>query len=238
MKILVIGGMHGNEPLGLQVVEMLKQRPLANVDSVVANIHATEAGVRFIGKDLNRSFPGTGGEYEDIRAKELLEIAKRYDIVLDFHNTYCSGNDCSFVGVNSINKLFDISIYLGLNRVIVADYDCINKYAKNCISLEVSMDSTRNNPKLWFELIAGLSRTEEVKVQRNQLEKYNFVYRLTMADRTKYNIDKHNLLAFKNMPHKLVKSLGLEGPAYPIFIEDSYTPYNYGGVLKRLNNKN
>ena len=88
MKILVIGGMHGNELLGLEIVNMFIKKPVNGVDVIVANEEATRANSRFTGKDLNRSFPGDGrSTYEDKRAQELLGLAKQYDVVLDFHNT-------------------------------------------------------------------------------------------------------------------------------------------------------
>ena len=40
MKILVIGGMHGNEMLGIDLVKSLQENPLENIDSVLANEEA------------------------------------------------------------------------------------------------------------------------------------------------------------------------------------------------------
>ena len=91
MKILVIGGMHGNEMLGIDLVKSLQESPLENIDSVLANEEAIKINKRFVNQDLNRSFPGveSSGIYEQQRPVKLLEMCKDYDIVFDFHNTFC-----------------------------------------------------------------------------------------------------------------------------------------------------
>ncbi|HSW66182.1 MAG TPA: succinylglutamate desuccinylase/aspartoacylase family protein, partial [Bacillota bacterium] len=96
MRVLVIGGMHGNEPLGVTLVKRLQQQPIKNVDAVLANEPAIAQNCRFIANDLNRSFPGKrpSKQYEQRRAAELLQLCGGYDVVLDFHNTHCAGNDC------------------------------------------------------------------------------------------------------------------------------------------------
>lgn len=235
MKILVIGGMHGNETLGLEVVKLFQSKPVLDVDTLLANEQAIEANSRYVGQDLNRSFPGdnTSKEYEPRRAAEILEKAKGYDVVLDFHNTYCPENDCGFVGDTASVTLTDVAWVLGLDKVIVADYDCINKVAKNCLSVEVSLDSPLNNAKLWYERITLLSRLEKFTTKPN-IQKYRFVYRMTTEDKERLKLDKQNLKAFQPLDSSLADAMGVSSPAYPIFIGDSFTPYNYGGLLNKL----
>ena len=235
MKILVIGGMHGNETLGLEVVKLFQSEPVLAVDTLLANEQAIEANSRYVGQDLNRSFPGDieSKEYEPRRAAEILEQAKRYDVVLDFHNTYCSENDCGFVGDAANDNLTDVAWTLGLDKVIVADYDCINKVAKNCLSVEVSLDSPLNNAKLWHERITLLSRLEKFTTKPS-IQKYRFVYRMTTEDNVRLKLDKKNLKAFQPLDSSLADAMGVLSPAYPIFIGDSFTPYNYGGLLNKL----
>ncbi len=235
MKILVIGGMHGNEPLGPAVVKLFQENPVENVDVVLANEQAIAADCRFVKQDLNRSFPGdiTSKVYEQKRTAELLAQAEAYDVVLDFHNTFCSDNDCGFVGDTAPQSLYDATWVLGLERVVLADYDCINKYATNCVSVEVSMDSLLNRPELWYERIAQLARLDKV-VTTERTARYRFVYRMTQEDNAVYRLDKQNLKAFQPMPSKVAKQLKLQNPAYPIFIGDGFTPYNYGGVLYEI----
>ena len=81
MKVLVIGGMHGNETLGLNVVKLFNNNEVDNVDTLLANEQAIDADCRFVGQDLNRSFPGNTNskDYEPKRAAQILKLTKKYD---------------------------------------------------------------------------------------------------------------------------------------------------------------
>ncbi|MEI6481244.1 MAG: succinylglutamate desuccinylase/aspartoacylase family protein [Candidatus Saccharibacteria bacterium] len=235
MKILILGAMHGNEPLGPQVVKAFEQNPIPNIDVALANPPALQKNVRFVEKDLNRSFPGStnGSSFEDRRAAEIVELCATYDVVLDFHNTNCAGNDCSFVGQDANSELFDISSWLNLHRVIVADYDCLNKYAPNCLSIEISLSSDQNQAKVWYNRIASLAGLKSVPAT-TKVQKFTFVRRISLDDKTNFNLESANLQAFIPLEASLAKTLGVRSPAYPIFINDAYTPYNYGGLLNNL----
>lgn len=237
MKILVIGGMHGNETLGLEVVKLFQDNPVHTVDTLLANEQAIEANCRFLGQDLNRSFPGDSksAKYELKRASEILKKAKKYDVVLDFHNTFCPNNDCGFVGETASDELTDIAWVLGLDKVIVADYDCINKASNNCLSVEVSLDSKLNSAKLWYERTLMLSRLDDITTT-SKVQKFRFVYRISIEDKERLRLDKHNLRAFQPLSKKLSSAMGVNSPAYPIFIGDHFTPYNYGGLLNEIQN--
>lgn len=235
MKVLVIGGMHGNEPLGIGVVERLRARPLPGVDTLLANEQAIALNSRFAETDLNRAFPGNKRalQYEPRRATQVLEATAAYDLVLDFHNTHCPDNDCCFVGESAWPRLYDISVLFGLRRVIVADYDCLNKYAPNCLSIEISLDSPLCAIDIWYERIARLVQ-QPIKQSQTVPERYRFVYRMTLADRDRLRLDERGLTAFTPIPADVAEALGVTAPAYPIFIADAYTPYNYGGLLNKL----
>lgn len=235
MKLLVIGGMHGNEPLGIKVVRLLQKKKLKNVDAILANREAVDKNCRFKTQDLNRTFPGDldSNIYEQKRAAYLLEICKKYDLVLDFHNTYCPGNDCSFIGINANEDLFKVSSFLGLNKIIIADYECINKYAQNCISIEISLDSQEMDAGRWCEKISELANVNLLP-EAGDIELFRFVYRMTIDDRDKFNLGNKNLKAFEPISDELARSLNVESPAFPIFIGDKFTPYNYGGLLNKI----
>ena len=241
MKILVIGGMHGNEMLGIDLVKSLQENPLENIDSVLANEEAIKVNKRFVEQDLNRSFPGvkSSGMYEQQRPIELLEMCKDYDIVFDFHNTFCPDNDCTFVGDGANEELLAVSWLLGLPRVIVADYDCINKYALNCVSIEISVQSRLNDVKVWRQKLRMLAGKKLIDCRlASKVEKFRFVYRMTLEDKSRLNLEQENLRAFQSIDLKLAEKMGVKTPAYPIFINDKFTPYNYGGLLNKINNKN
>ena len=165
MKILVIGGMHGNEPLGIGLVKKFLRYPVKNIDVIFANEEAIKRNSRFIKRDLNRSFPGDdkSRDYETRRASFLLNLSKKYDLVLDFHNTHCPNNDCTFVGESATDLLFEASSWMGLKKVIVANYDCMNKYSPNCISVEISLNSKLVDQNIWYKKIILLSKMKKLK---------------------------------------------------------------------------
>jgi hypothetical protein len=233
MRVLVIGGMHGNEPLGIELVDRLTNTPISGVKAVLANPAARQAGTRFTGSDLNRSFPGADDSYERIRAKELLQLCSQFDLVLDFHNTHCPNNDCVFIGSTARPLLEQVASFINLPRIIVADYECINKYAPNCMSVEISLDSPRNTVDEWFKILQTLAKADSLP-QTKPLEKYRFVYRMTLEDKERLRLDDASLRAFKPIDDELALAMKVTSPAYPIFIDDAYTPYNYGGLLNKL----
>lgn len=235
MKVLVIGGMHGNEPLGIALVKLLQERPLEGVDAILANEQAIDQQVRFTAQDLNRSFPGDkNGGYEARRAAQLLTRCVEYDLVFDFHNTHCPDNDCGFVGQTAAPELYAVATVLGLRRIVVADYDCINKYAANCLSVEISLSSARNDPAVWYRQLRRLAGLQKVATAKQLPATYRFVYRLTLEDCDRLGLRHLKLKAFRPLPSAVADQLGVNSPAYPIFIGDAYTPYNYGGLLNDL----
>ena len=95
--LIVFGGMHGNEPAGIQALEtmfeMLKVEPLTNpkfnykgrIVGLRGNLRAIKKKTRFIKKDLNRQFteeniqrirtsPETDLDAEDKEVKEILDF--------------------------------------------------------------------------------------------------------------------------------------------------------------------
>ncbi len=235
MEILTIGGMHGMEPLGVDLVALLEKQPVQNVDGVIGSPRAVEAGTRFVNADLNRSFPGdiSSRDYEERRAAEILRLADSYDVVLDFHNTGCPENDCGFVGETADPRLYDILAWFGLKRVIVADYECVNKYAPNCLSVEVSLDSPQMDASWWYDRISELATLDTVQPAED-MEVYRFVSRMTLEDRDRLQLPDKALKAFQQVEEGLATELDVQSPAYPIFIADPLTPYNYGGLLNKI----
>jgi Succinylglutamate desuccinylase / Aspartoacylase family len=237
MNILIIGGLHGNEPLGINLVDRIRNLKPNNVTAIFGNEKAINQQVRFLEQDLNRVFDLPEAEsLEKIRAKEILEFINQdnFDLILDFHNTCCPQNNCSFVGDNCDVNLFRISQFLSLNRVIVADYNCINKFVPNCISIEISLDDELNSVDYWLEQITKLSQIETLSnlPQTNQkLQKYRFSYRVTTEQ--KEDLELSNWSAFKAISQndKVKLSLNPETEYYSIFIADNYTPQNYAGLI-------
>ncbi|MEM7647364.1 MAG: succinylglutamate desuccinylase/aspartoacylase family protein, partial [Pseudomonadota bacterium] len=93
MNIALIGGTHGNEPVGLEVMKLFKKssKKYHNpFECFWANPKAYELKRRYVDSDLNRAF-GKNGQpsgYEKQRAAELKkQIQDSFDFSIDLHTT-------------------------------------------------------------------------------------------------------------------------------------------------------
>jgi hypothetical protein len=231
-KFLIIGGLHGNEPLGIELVSQIQKLNLPNIQAVYGNPKAIQKIVRFLNQDLNRVFPGKkDGDIEEQRAFELMQISQEYDFVLDFHNTYCPENDCGFVGGEKYCDSLELASFLGLDKVIVADYDCVNKYVKNCLSVEISLSSGKNNVQYWLDKILNLSNFKTDKSLKTP-DLFEFKRRVSRIEQNDFKFSGWK--AFKPISQKDIQVLNLDlGKKYlPIFVDDKYTSgYNFAGLI-------
>lgn len=99
-RVLVNVCSHGNETLGIEVLDKLKEIPVQSGSVVfhIANELALKEGKRFIDSDLNRSFPGsvTGG-YEEQVAFQMMQYIPHFDYVIDIHSTVSDIKDCLII---------------------------------------------------------------------------------------------------------------------------------------------
>lgn len=231
MKILVLGGMHGNETLGINLVRSLQKSPIEGVDCLIANSRAVKKGVRFTETDLNRSFgnqPDTSYEIE--RAKELFEITKEYDIVLDFHNTQTPNNNCAFVGVDANKLLYETASTLGYKRVIQATYDCINKYCLNVISMEISVGDAWDDITLWRRKVIELRDSTSKNQQKVVVYRY---LRRVIWDETQRLSGWADWKPFVEIPDADRAVLDVDANTVPIFIGSRFTEY-YATLLVKM----
>ncbi len=93
MKIALVGGTHGNEPVGIEVMSLFKltKKSFTNdYQSFWGNPKAFEQKRRYIDCDLNRAFGKNAIRkgYEGERAKKLEEEIKgSFDFCIDLHTT-------------------------------------------------------------------------------------------------------------------------------------------------------
>uniref|UniRef100_A0A7C3KEU6 Probable aspartoacylase n=1 Tax=Oscillatoriales cyanobacterium SpSt-418 TaxID=2282169 RepID=A0A7C3KEU6_9CYAN len=103
-RVAIVGGTHGNECIGVYLKKKfsqsptLVQRPSFSTQVLLANPQAVAAGVRYIDRDLNRSFDHDRlqneslANYEDLRAKSIDQMIgpssdAPVDVILDIHST-------------------------------------------------------------------------------------------------------------------------------------------------------
>lgn len=103
--VAVVGMVHGNEPVGGQLLKLLSERVeglllCGEVIAVRANLQAEDAGHRHTpaGEDLNRLWDGASIERikslqpelrnsEESRVLELVPVISGADVIMDFHST-------------------------------------------------------------------------------------------------------------------------------------------------------
>jgi len=108
MKVVVVGGTHGNELTGVQILKYLENNSSLEkqfglkIIPLLANPKALSLNRRFVDKDLNRSFlhcelnNKNDVSYEGLRAVELsLEIESiACDFLIDLHTTTSNMGKC------------------------------------------------------------------------------------------------------------------------------------------------
>jgi len=93
-RVAIVGGIHGDEPAGKEVVERLAHtleiEDAGTVQLIVANERALAVGERYTETDLNRAFPGDpdSEEYEAVLATRVRSILDGADAVLALHTSY------------------------------------------------------------------------------------------------------------------------------------------------------
>jgi len=134
--LIVLGGIHGNEPAGLHAVEPLLERLALDAGDFVVlsgNRTALAEGVRYIERDLNRgwsdeaiaSLPRSGGSSEDDEQLSLLGAiedaladARGPVTFLDLHTTSAAGHPFVVVGDDPAHRAlahaFGLPVFLGL----------------------------------------------------------------------------------------------------------------------------
>ncbi len=91
--VMVVGGIHGNEPAGAQAAEQLLSLTIEKGTLIIipkANVLGLQAGKRFVPEttDLNRAYPGnkTGNPAQQI-TYDIVQLMKKYKIsmLVDLH---------------------------------------------------------------------------------------------------------------------------------------------------------
>ncbi|MFB6085888.1 MAG: succinylglutamate desuccinylase/aspartoacylase family protein [Halodesulfurarchaeum sp.] len=100
-ELVIVGGVHGDEPCGERAVEwLLEERPTVSrpVKLIVANEEALEREVRYIDADLNRSFDYVAvGSAHEATLAGTLERQIRGKTVLSIHSTQSSADPFAIV---------------------------------------------------------------------------------------------------------------------------------------------
>jgi predicted deacylase len=126
-EVTVVGGVHGDEPSGVEVVRTLRDADLdlqRRVQFVVANPPAVAADERYLDSDLNRSFPGDlDGDREERLAARLCALTGDTP-TLSLHATHSSAEPFALVHHDQ-PRAFGLAADLPLPYVV--DHAAVNE---------------------------------------------------------------------------------------------------------------
>ncbi len=151
-KIHLFGGTHGNERLGVHLVQALKQKDISfntkfSLVPVLANPQASRRNSRYIHNDLNRlfkeeSYHSHKTNFEIQRVQELHKQFDSVDFIIDLHSTTSNmGNSIIITEWNSyILEICKIIIETTPNTFILYEdvlEGSLESLSKKAITLEV-----------------------------------------------------------------------------------------------------
>ncbi len=146
-KILLIAATHGDEKIGLEVIERLRNKKLDKYfDFLIGNPKALKKNLRFIKVDLNRSYPGIKNSlyYEKRRAFNNLLLVKKYQYVIDIHEASQGINNFIIVPKKRLPKLFPISLIdIGIVLLWPDPEGPLSQVVENAIELEFGMKNKK-----------------------------------------------------------------------------------------------
>lgn len=122
-EIVVLGGVHGDEPCGVRAVErLLDERPAVErpVKCIAANEEAIERDVRYVDEDLNRTFPGDpDADTHEGRLAARIHMELRDCVTLSMHSTQSHPTPFAIVG-ESGPVTESVCPYLSIESIVEA----------------------------------------------------------------------------------------------------------------------
>ena len=204
--VMIVGGMHGNEPAGSRAAEQIRRWPLERGKLVVlprANATGLDAGIRFVPnssgelRDLNRNFPKTDekNEARGNLAGEIWELVKRFepDWLLDLHE----GSDFHQINKKSVGSSIIPTKGKGMDEAVTEALRAVN---------ETIEDPKKKLVRLRYPVNGSLARAAH-----ERLGSASMILETTIKDQPlSKRIRQHRL-----MVHAILGRLGMTGKDVP-----------------------
>lgn len=170
-QITIIGGIHGDEPSGVEIIHMLcdylsNHKINGSVKLIIANEKALKKNVRYIEKDVNRLFPGNlnGEIYEERLAAKIFSEIQNSNFVLALHSTKSSPPPFAIY-----SKLTDINKKSLKNMHINYAVDCselngntLDSHFDNAVTLECGKQQSQKAIDFGFKSTKNLLRAHNI----------------------------------------------------------------------------
>lgn len=177
-KILFITATHGDEGFSVEIMRQVSKifpKQVYGYDWIIGNPKAYARNVRFLEKDLNRSAPGNSKSiyYEIKRAKEIIELSREYECVIDIHGTVSDLGIASIVTNPTIQNLYFASMLPIKKRVVWYSKSSllsgpITRFAK-CPAIELEC-GPKDSKIIWKRLTKTIGRILE-EMQGGKIQK-------------------------------------------------------------------
>ncbi len=240
-KVLVIGGTHGNERTGVDLVLDLQRKPIDFIKPIIANPKAVKNNTRYVETDLNRSVGSKlAVSYEEVLATSLASKIKPAELVIEFHNTTAKNNTCAIVTTKPTKLHFLLADHLGLNKVLIMppSGSLSGIRSNKFFSLEVSnSDKKFTNIKYLKEKLIDLNSVNVKTIVQPQVYKYigASVNKITLR-RLGISLNKlHNFQVFSKH-FAVILNLPTNRKFCPVFIGEKAYGKDFGFHIVELIN--
>jgi len=212
----LVGIVHGDETVGLQVLDNLKNNlshlKQGRIHLIYANLPACETKSRYIEIDLNRCFPGKeDGKLEEKIAYDLREILSSCDFVIDIHSTTLP-HPPFVISPGSESEINTLAQNTGLGIHVIADpklaskgtlMEFVSTQGKGAgLLVEVGQHQSPESKKVAMSVVLNVLRAYGVidgEPLRKKQEKYfaqEFIQIPTLRENfTPYDLKNFQLLA-------------------------------------------
>jgi len=221
-KIIVIGGIHGDELTGISLAKYFLRVKNSKISAILCHEKAIKKNKRFIETDLNRSFskkiPISLEEKLAVRIKQQIN---NDSIILDFHNTRASGTTSAIVTQEPNNLQIFLTNYFGFSRItqMPSSNSFISKFPQRTISFEIA-----NNQRSAFQVLELRRKIErlinlDIPIVAKKPRKYDYVNKVKRETLMRLNFKFSQIKNFQ--PLKIIQKnqlgLSVEKTFMPIF---------------------
>jgi hypothetical protein len=223
--IAVLGGVHGNEPLGTAVVDHLFAVD-ESVYPLIANVPAVFARKRFKHRELSEAGADPLSRlYEPRRFKEIVDFCNMFPLTIDIHNSLAA--DYAFTGPDPEPGLLKVAAFFGRQRILLTDIK-FNKAVPRALGLEYARPTNPQELALWLERkapeVCGLlgklatydAFSELPEVDWESFEFYKTWQNISHDEAHKLALSDYFMHPFQALPTRLTTDLGREPDQPPL----------------------
>lgn len=240
-EIAVVGGIHGDEPCGINAIERLLTDPPVfrkPVLFVIANEKAIEQGKRYVEEDLNRAFPGDeNGPTHESRLAARLRNTFSGCLTFSMHST--QSYDGTFALINEPNeRIRDPLRALSVDAVVDVGphskgrlFDAIPATIEVECGYQGSEQATENASGLLREFLGAVGAIErEVVTAKEPVPLFRLDRQIPKEEANSYDVYASNferVAKGESFAAADEREVTADEPFYPVLL----SPYGYEAVF-------